>query len=425
MKEVAVVLFSDDLRLEDNPALFYAVSQGYQILPLFIYNANYLGRELGEASKVFLHNILKSFNLELNHNLTIKKGDVIEVLSQIQQEVGFKKIFFNRSYVKTQIDAEEKIAKHFSHQSFKAKLIFEPSEVRQIKVFTPFWKECLSKIDTISKPLPAPKELDFIKISSLKLAELNLLPKINWWQKCLSHWSFSYQEISQKVNNFFDKKSHLYAEKRNNLHEDGVSYFSPYIRFGVLSPRILFWKGYEKSTIFTSELGWREFAFHTLFYNQDLWRKELKPEYQAFEWDDNENILKKWQKGETGEEIIDASMNELWETGFMHNRARMISASFLIKDLLTNWRKGEEWFWNCLFDACPAVNPFSWQWVFGSGYDASPYFRVFNPKLQQEKFDPQRVYVKKWLKKASFPIVDHEVQRKICLERYKKVKTLS
>ena len=335
MKEIAVVLFSDDFRLEDNPALFYANSQGYKILPLFIYNSNYLGRELGEASKVFLYNILQSFNVELNHNLVIKTGDAIQALLQIQEEIGFKKIFFNRSYTKSQMEVEEKIVKDFSSESFKAKLIFEPSEVRQIKVFTPFWKECLSKISIISKPLPAPQGIEFVKISSVKLEELDLLPKINWWQKCLKYWSFDYQEIKQNVNNFFQTKAHLYAEKRNNLYEDGVSRFSPYIRFGIISPRTLFWKGFEISSTFTSELGWREFAFHTLFYNQKLYNRELKSEYQAFEWENNAKILQKWQKGETGYDIVDAGMQEIWHTGVMHNRTRMVVASFLTKDLLS------------------------------------------------------------------------------------------
>jgi deoxyribodipyrimidine photo-lyase len=418
----AVVLFCDDFRIEDNPALYNAILQGYQILPLFIYNPKYLGREIGGATKVFLHHILNSFNQLLNENLVIKYGDEIEVLREIYKEIKFEKIFFNRSYTEKQIETEKKIEQIFPSQSFKAKLIFEPSEIRLIKVFTPFWKECLSHISILEKPLPQPKDVKFFKVEGLKLSELQLLPNKNWWQKMLNFWDFDYNAIQLKVENFFLQKAKLYGEKRNNLDEDGVSYFSPYIRFGVLSPRVLFFKGISTSSSFTSELGWREFAFHTLYRNQKLHTTELKTEYSNFEWDSNSDFFTKWQRGETGEEIVDAGMKELWETGFMHNRARMITASFLIKDLLVDWRKGEEWFWDCLFDACPAVNPFSWQWVFGSGYDASPYFRIFNPKLQQEKFDPQRKYIKKWLKKASFPIIEHEVQRKECLNRYSKIK---
>ncbi len=418
--KIAVVLFSDDFRIKENPALFNAFLQGFTIIPLFVYNENYLGRKLGEASKVFLHHTLNSFNKEIDGNLLIKQGDVIDVLSEIQKEIGFEKIFFNRSYTKKQMEVESEIAKIFPSESYKAKLIFEPLEIREIKVFTYFWKECLANVSKVLKPMGDFKPT-FKKINGLGVKDLNLLPNKKWHESIIQGWEFDYSKIEENVKQFFHKKASLYGENRNDLWKDGTSKFAPYIRFGIIAPNVLFWKALEISSVFTSELGWREFAFHTLFRNQNLYEKELKPEFSHFKWE-SEDFLNYWQKGMTGEEIVDAGMMELWKTGFMHNRTRMMTASFLIKDLMIDWKKGEQWFWDCLFDACPAVNPFSWQWVFGSGYDASPYFRIFNPKLQQEKFDPERIYIKKWLKKAYFPIVEHEIQRKKCLDKFAEIK---
>jgi deoxyribodipyrimidine photo-lyase len=425
-QKLAIVLFCDDFRLEDNPAFASAVEQNYHIIPLFIYNKDYQGRELGGASKVFLHFILQSFSKYLeqtyNSHLIIREGETIDILTKLQAELKFEKIFFNRSYTKKQIEVENEIAKHFNSESFKAKLIFEPTEIREIKVFTPFWKECLSKMHLLKPALKKPSKANLVKIDSLDVSELNLLPPQNWWQNAISFWEFNYDKIYQNRDNFFDDKILNYKEDRNLLWKEGISKFSPYIRFGILSPLVLFEQSIQKSASFNNEIGWREFSFHTLYRNQDLHLVELKKEFSHFGWDKNPDFLKKWQQGKTGEPIIDAGMTELWQTGFMHNRARMITASYLIKDLLQNWRDGEEWFWDCLFDACPAVNPFAWQWVFGSGYDASPYFRVFNPTLQQEKFDPENVYINKWkANKGLKQIVQHDIQRKKVLLKYDEI----
>ena len=427
MKKVAVVLFSDDFRIKDNPAFYNANLSDYKIIPLFIYNSNYLGREIGEASKVFLHFILKNFSnllfLKYGQKLIIKNGDVIAIIKDIQKEIPFETIFFNHSYTEFQIKVENEIKNNFSCKSFKAKLIFEPTQIRELKVFTPFWKECLKNIHDVGEVLPEPSSVDMQNCSSILLEDLNLLPKLNWWKDMHSFWNFDYQKINSDYELFFQNKIENYKETRNSLDLDGVSKFSPYIRFGVFSVRDLFLRSLNRSPAFNSEIGWREFAFHTLFKNQNLSSKEVKSEFSNFLWDNNKNFLLKWQKGETGEDIVDAGMKELWKTGFMHGRARMICASFVIKDLLIDWKIGEKWFWDCLIDACPAVNPFSWQWVFGSGYDSAPYFRIFNPKLQKEKFDPSGTYVKKWNTKPKLiGIVNHDVCKKEALLRYKNLK---
>lgn len=424
---IAIVLFSDDFRIKDNPAFYNACLQYTQIIPVFIYNQNYTGRKLGEASCVFLHHVLKSFSNLLYHkyggHLVIKKGNIIEELKKIIQETGAEKIFFNRSYTVKERETEALIVKNFNAESFKAKLLFEPSKIRKLKVFTPFWKECLRNIHLVQKPILPPSKVKIANSSSLNVEDLNLLPKQNWHINLANYWEFDYEKIENNTSDFLKTKLQNYKEDRNFPALNGASKFSPYIRFGVLSVNFLFWEAAGKSDFFASELGWREFAFASAFHlNKNLWEQEIRPEFSKFEFEENKNFFTKWRKGETGEELIDAGMHELYETGYMHNRVRMLTASYLIKDLLVSWKEGEAWFWNTLCDACPIVNPFSWQWVFGSGYDASPFFRIFNPDLQAEKFDPKKEYINFWNKTLAFKLVNHEQARKKAMEKYNLIK---
>ncbi len=261
----------------------------------------------------------------------------------------------------------------------------------------------------------------------MALENLNLLPtkENEWHESLLANWTFSHQEVEANFIEFVDHKLQDYKEDRNIPSKNGNSSISPYLRFGVLSPRTCFYIASfatkENNHQFVLELLWREFAYHVMFYNQNIETEELRPEYKDFKWQNDVALLKKWQKGETGFDLVDSGMKELWRTGVMHNRVRMVVASFLIKDLLIDWRLGEQWFWDTLVDADPAINPFSWQWVFGSGFDAAPYFRIFNPDSQREKFDPDGHYCNKWLPKGGRgqKIVDHKKQRAIALERYK------
>lgn len=438
----AIILFSDDFRIKDNPALVSACKEHENIIPLFIFNENYQGRKIGAAAKVFLHHTLKSFDnlLKTNYscNLILKKGDEISCLKEIISENKIDAIYFNRSHSKKQIEFEEKIAEKFSDlevKSFKAKTLFEPNEIKNgkgeyFKVFTPFFKECLKNQDLVGSYLKAPQQLNSKhKIKSLKLEELNLLPKNegNWHEKLIENWQFDYDKLDQNISNFLSKKLDSYQEERNRCDINATSCLSPYFRFGIISPRIVFnaAQNHENHKHFISEICWREFAYHVYHFNQEIATKEIRQEYSTFAWQNDAKNLKKWQKGETGFDIVDAGMKEIYATGIMHNRVRMIAASFLIKDLLIDWRKGEEYFWDCLIDADFAVNPFSWQWVFGSGFDAAPYFRVFNPELQQKKFDPNSKYCQKWLNNRIMTpkIVEHDEARKIVLQEYKKVKS--
>ena len=436
-----IVLFSDDFRIKDNPALYHAVKNYDNIIPLYIYQENYLARPLGSASKAFLHQTLINFNALLNQEygigLILKIGNPIDVVKEIITQIKIDAIYFNTSYTSAQVQVENKIKEQFKKldvQSFKAKLLFDPWEIKPssggefYKVFTPFSKECLRNINLIGETYPKPEKIKSLhNMESLKVEDLNLLPIKDgkWFGELLNKWTFSYEDIEKNFIEFIDNKLKNYKDDRNIPSKNGNSRISPYLRFGMLSPRICFnvitFTTAETANQFTLELLWREFAYHVMFYNQNVATQELKSEYKNFKWNNSETFLKKWQKGETGFDIVDAGMLELWKTGVMHNRVRMIAASFLIKDLLIDWRFGEQWFWDTLVDADPAINPFSWQWVFGSGFDAAPYFRIFNPDSQREKFDSDGSYCKKWLPIDWKPekIVNHDIQRKITLQRYK------
>ncbi len=439
--ETALVIFCDDFRIRDNPALSNACKDYENIIPLFIFDENYQGKKIGAAARVFLHYSLKNFDKALQEkygaNLILRKGDKFEQLKKIATEIDFKAIYFNKSYSKKEIETEEKIHKCFKDKtikSFKAKILFDPKEIKTgkgeyFKVFTPFFKEAMRNLDLIGEYLKAPRKINCQhSLKSLELKDLNLVPEQEgvWPEKLVNYWEFDFDKIDNKIKCFLQNKLKNYKEERNRTDLDATSNLSPYFRFGLVSPRIVFnaAQNYDNNNHFLSEICWREYAYHVYHFNQDLENKEIRQEYSKFAWQNNSRALKKWQKGETGFEIVDAAMKEIYASGIMHNRARMIVASFLIKDLLIDWRKGEEYFWDCLIDADFAVNAFSWQWVFGSGFDAAPYFRVFNPELQEEKFDPKGEYRQKWLgnRMKIEKIVDHKKQRDIVLNEYKRIK---
>lgn len=444
--KTALVIFCDDFRIRDNPALFHAVQNYKNVIPLYIYDKNYCGREIGAAAKVFLHQILHNFSKLLfkkcGAKLIIRHGNFLTELKKIAAQTDFEAIYFNNSYLASQVKNENEIKNIFKDKdvkSFKAKLLFEPWEIKTgaksfFKVFTPFSKECLKKVELIGKTLDEVSKFSSRhNLKTLEIEELKLLPKNQgrWHEKILQYWEFDYQKIEENIIDFIDTKLANYAEARNVPSLDGTSKLSPYLRFGVFSPRIIYYSAAPaaNSGQFILELLWREFAFHVTYFNPKISTKELKPHYGAFEWNDDKNFLKKWQKGKTGFSFVDAGMHELWATGFMHNRVRMVTASFLVKNLMIDWRLGEEWFYECLVDACPAVNPFSWQWVFGSGFDAAPYFRIFNPELQRERFDAQKLYCQKWLgknyeEKEVKKIINYNLMRKVALEKFKKLKEL-
>ncbi len=448
MFKKAFVLIGDDLRLSDNPALSEAIKlcgqSGAELAVIYNYQSNYTGRELGGAAKVFLHHCLKAFAAELKARLDIElyifNLDIDTLISKLFIQHGFDAIFYNRPYIKhhrVKIEAalaKARQSKNLECFNYKAQTLFEYGLIKtgsgeDFKVFTPFWKACLKSQHAIGNTIAAPDKASInhahIEGENLKnhqnLDTLELLPfnQGNWHKNLASYWSFDYAELNAKIEDFIENKLQDYKENRNLTYIKGCSNLSPYVRFGFVSVREVFNRVMQSDKIsdqYLAELGWREFACHVAFANDHLQNQELRQNFATFRWEQNFEHLKAWQKGVTGFEIVDAGMKELYATGQMHNRVRMISASFLVKDLLINWRAGEEYFWDTLVDACPAVNPFSWQWVFGSGYDAAPYFRIFNPDTQRERFDPNFEYCKKWLGKnfalgGDARIVSHEIQR--------------
>jgi deoxyribodipyrimidine photo-lyase len=278
----------------------------------------------------------------------------------------------------------------------------------------------LQKEEQISKPLPdirlnnkiSQKLLQYFNNYSHNIDNLKLIPQSNWHQKLLKYWVFKEDEILKNLENFIQLRITNYKKQRDFPAINATSKLSPYLHFGAISTRYIFNKvrNYQKihnqidnSDInhFLSEIGWREFSYNLLFNFKELPQKNFNAKFDKFPWYENKEILNKWQKGLTGYPIIDAGMRELWNTGWMHNRVRMIVGSFLVKDLLINWREGEKWFWDCLVDADIASNAASWQWISGSGADAAPYFRIFNPTLQSKKFDNDGNYIRKWLPELS------------------------
>lgn len=411
----ALILFDCDLRIKDNAALFNACKNYQKIATLYVFDEKNK-RKIGGASKWFLHYILQSFSAllkkKLNLDLIVKKGDVVEILAEVFAKSEIAAIYLNSALEPENIVLHKRIKdlaqkNEIEFFSFNSQTLFDPKEIKNgagtyFKVFTPFWKECLRNSDKVKKLLPEPNFGNVNFDLKIKSDNLDLLPKINWAENFKEFWQFDYDKIDKNFAEFLDKKIENYHHNRNLPAVEGTSKLAPYLHFGVISAKEVFLNLTSREFTdgvkqFLAEIGWREFCHHLLFYFPQLPNKNFRSSFDKFPWQENAAALKKWQMGQTGFPIVDAGMRELWQTGFMHNRVRMIVASFLIKDLLIDWREGEKWFWDCLVDANLANNVANWQWVAGSGADAAPYFRIFNPSLQGEKFDEAGEYIRKWV----------------------------
>jgi len=423
----ALVWFRDDLRLSDQPALAAAVASGAPLLCLYVFDEESPGlRPLGGASRWWLHHSLEALSASLEAiggRLDILRGKAGELVPAAARAAGASGVFWTRRYEAPTIEVDSGVKAELSAQgmrveSFNGQLLFEPWTLRTktgdfYKVFTPFWKTCLALPDP-GAPTPAPRKLKAAPWPAgaprpITLDALGLLPrKPDWAGGLRAAWTPGETGAKARLADFLDVGIASYASHRDRPDIPATSRLSPHLRFGEISPRQAFAaarhacdagqasaRDVEK---FVAELGWREFSYHLLFHNPELARKNFQARFDAFSWRAlGEAELSAWRKGRTGYPIVDAGMRELWLTGTMHNRVRMIAASFLIKDLMADWRVGEEWFWDTLCDADPASNAASWQWVAGSGADAAPYFRVFNPILQGIKFDPEGAYVRTYV----------------------------
>ncbi|GAB2828045.1 deoxyribodipyrimidine photo-lyase [Alpinimonas psychrophila] len=441
----SIVWLRDDLRVSDNPALLAGAETSDNLVVVYVLDQESPGiRPLGGATKWWLHHSLEALADKLQRlggRLILRHGPAHDVLRELIAETSAHAIFWNRRYggAERELDATIKSfarASGLKAQSFQASVLFEPWTVRTgggtpYTVFTPFWKSCINNHDIPRMPLDAPPVLphsplitrahggqEAEPLASDDLASWHLLPTAPDWSAGLAHrWTIGENAAHERLEDFIDTRLPQYADGRDAPARLVTSELSPHLRFGEISPfqvwhRVEAAKAHGDAVVlknaikFMAEVGWREFSYHLLYHWPDLATVNFDSRFDAFPWGEaNPEALAAWQQGRTGIPLVDAGMRELWQSGTMHNRVRMVAASFLIKNLLIDWRVGEQWFWDTLVDADPASNAASWQWVAGSGADAAPYFRVFNPVLQADKFDPQHEYLHRYLGEYEHPLV--------------------
>ncbi|MDH2382025.1 deoxyribodipyrimidine photo-lyase [Bradyrhizobium sp. CER78] len=422
-----IVWFRDDLRLSDHPALHEAASRGAPVVGLYVRDEQShalkppAARPLGGATRWWLAQSLRAFGKSLNAiggTLVLRTGPAAAVIATLARETNAQAVFWNdiaqAPYQAVAEEVESALANDgIASQIFPSDLLAEPKAIRNkdnrgLRVFTPFWRRVQGLGDP-PKLLPAPKKLASVSgVASEALSDWKLEPtRPDWAGGLRESWTPGEAAAQVRLRAFLDETIRGYSDDRDRPDRDGTSRLSPHLRFGEISPRQV-WHAARFAAAehprlagdiekFLSELGWREFCRHLLFDVPDLAERNLQAQFDAFPWQRDARALKAWQRGLTGYPIVDAGMRELWHTGVMHNRVRMVVASFLVKHLLIDWRAGERWFWDTLVDADAGSNPANWQWVAGSGADAAPYFRVFNPILQGEKFDPDGAYVRRWV----------------------------
>lgn len=411
-----IVWFRRDLRIDDNPAWNWAISKGQPIIALYIHAPDTEGTwRRGAASNWWLHHALLDLDAGLQKNdnrLTIRKSkDPLATLQQIIHDTGASAVCWNRCYEPAFVERDTRIKQKLlsdgiETHSANGSLLLDPHSIKNksgkpFQVFTPFWKH--SKELAVTQPQTLTGAIAAPAIESEDLDSLNLLPNIPWDKGMTGYWDPTRQG-GLSLLQAAAKKSKSYNSQRDIPSIDGTSRLSPYLHFGQISPQEFFHTvrdhcpDKEKADQgILRQLYWREFSAHLLYHFPHTQSHALKPEYDIFPWSFNETYLRAWQRGETGFPIVDAGMRQLWQTGWMHNRVRMIAGSLLVKHLLQPWQEGAHWFWDTLVDADLANNTMGWQWVAGSGADASPYFRIFNPIIQGKKFDPDGQYVKTWI----------------------------
>jgi deoxyribodipyrimidine photo-lyase len=442
----SIVWLRNDLRLADNPALTAAVDRGAPVVVVYLLDEVSPGiRPLGGASRWWLHHSLEALARSiaaLGGRLVLRRGAAAAEIPRLVSETDAAAVYWNRRYGPSrEIDATLKLALReggVEVSSFHANLLFEPWAVTNgsgdpFRVFTPFWKACLERPHP-RDPLPAPGGFTSPDVGGDALEDWGLLPtRPDWAGGLRERWRPGELTASDELERFASDILAEYDRRDEPAHE-ATSHLSPHLRFGEISP-FQVWQRVRaavdplargNAAKFLSELGWREFNWNILYHFPRLAEESVRPEFDAFPWKlPSAGELEAWQRGRTGIQLVDAGMRELWQTGYMHNRVRLVAASFLVKNLLIDWRLGEKWFWDTLVDADEANNAANWQWVAGSGADAAPYFRIFNPVLQADKFDPDRTYINRWLLDDGLyppPMVDLAQSRREALAAYETIK---
>lgn len=418
--------FRQDLRLSDNPALV-AAAKNSKLLPLYILDDHNSGEwAMGGASRWWLHHSLTALNESLGGKLLVLSGDPAMLLPGLAQALHADSVHWNRCYEPWRIDRDKGIKEALQKQelavhSHNGSLLWEPWQVLKqdqtpYKVFTPYYRRGCLNATAPRTPIQTPSPLNLVdaeipeafrqNVGEQGITALGLLPSIAWDRTMNTTWHIGEAPAQARLQEFLAAGLDDYKQGRNFPERANVSRLSPHLHYGEISPNQV-WAQAERIGIedkldddldcFRSELGWREFSYALLYHQPTLSRENLQKKFDHFPWLNDEVLLKAWQKGQTGYPLVDAGMRELWQTGYMHNRVRMVVGSFLVKNLLTHWHNGEDWFWDCLVDADLAANSASWQWIAGCGADAAPYFRVFNPVTQSERFDPNGTYIRKYV----------------------------
>ena len=438
--------FRRNLRLRDNGALLAAVESGRPIIPVYVCDS----LDSGGASRWWLHHSLESLDRSLHDlggHLVIQSGTPEDVLAKLVEESGATGLFYSRRYEPEARRQQKRLRKQLDEQieiqACDDSLLNHPRAVMTqseapYKVFTPYWRAAAARGEP-AKPQPAPASIRFAdhSLESLTLADLALLPmNPDWAQGLRDTWQPGEDGALQRIDSLETPVKH-YADQRDRPDLDTTSRLSPHLHFGEISVREA-WHAVRELQLHLEpasgaeallrQFFWRDFSTYLLFHFPKLPSEPLRAEFDAFPWSDDEDHLAAWQRGMTGYPIVDAGMRQLWATGWMHNRVRMIVASFLVKDLLIPWQHGADWFLDTLVDADLANNSAGWQWVAGCGTDAAPYFRIFNPTLQGKKFDPHGDYVRRWVPEIDSgypaPIVDHGAARARALQGYQLIRSL-
>ena len=422
----SIFWFREDLRLKDNPGLIAALSDQKACICVYILDETLpQGRKLGGASRWWLNKSLLALSQSIalrGGQLVLKRGDSLTRLKELAFELDAAEVHWNRRYGEAERKQDEQIKTALKDAGYKAtshpgNVLTEPWILKTgsggpYRVFSPYWRALKAKNEATQGP-EAPKQLPETEpLSSDNLPDWNLHPQTPDWSEGLeSEWTPGEDGAAVRLEAFLNGPANTYPDDRNRPDKEATSRLSPHLRFGEISPRQV-WNATKAALNsdaiaekpadkFLSEIAWREFSYHLLYHYPHIDRANYSEKFNDFPWNDHPIALSKWQKGQTGYPIVDAGMRELWATGYMHNRVRMIVASFLTKHLLIHWKHGENWFWDTLVDADPANNAASWQWTAGSGADAAPYFRIFNPISQGEKFDPNGDYVRRWVPELS------------------------
>lgn len=463
----ALVWFRRDLRLTDNAALRVALTAHRHVIPVYIHDPAAAGAWApGAAGCWWLHHSLIALAQALQgtgSQLILRHGNAAAELHRLIQETGATAVYWNRLYEPDAVQRDTEIkrtlrARGIMAESHAGCLLHEPMQLQTaagqpFRVFTPFWKTFQRHV-VPAEPLPPPRRIPAPEAwpPSVNLGSLALLPKLNWADGFTDWWTPGEAGALTQLQKFLRRAVGRYQTGRDYPSRTDVSYLSPHLHFGEISPRQVWHavRGFAAGRAalergaesYLRELGWREFAHHVLFHFPHTPTEPMYEKFRGFPWrEDYSRLLKAWQRGRTGYPIVDAGMRELWATGWMHNRVRMVVASFLVKNLRIPWQEGARWFWDTLVDADLANNTLGWQWSAGCGADAAPYFRIFNPVLQSKKFDPHGEYLRRWLPELASvngeaphapwmqtkvrypkPIVDYRDSREQALAAYAQIK---